>query len=520
MKKLLLVLSLVLLSVTGIAQELQNLSTLKGKKTKAAVRLQYISFDMPVDQVSYPLESKMGMMGLHYLVHLKDWLYTGVGMNAAITGDQGGLFTLGVDLGINHKIYKNLYLDANVHFGGGGGFRSLVNGGAIINPNIGLQYKTPHVSFGAQYSHANFFTGIMKTNSLSFFVEIPSFIKFADYSNARKDFIADNLSSDSFWQQPAVKNVQQVRFDFFYPIGGSREDVNSNNAILRRTLYVIGFEYQKYLNPNFFLYVHTDTVYKGLTAGFMDLYFGGGYNFINSRYINFFAKAGIGAAGGRIAQEGGITMYPSAGFDIKLTKTLAFSAHGGYLKALDGDFEAYTAGFGIKYFGLSGGSKKPFSKESIKKVRTSGFRIGVENQSFFNVKRFGAHTVDLQLIAFKPYYDLTKNLYLMGEASFAYEGNSGGYAHGVFGVGLKSNRFANQKISGVVEFSLGAAGGGRVDTGEGIVIRPTIGLNYHVNDALTFNISGGQLISPYGNVNSSNFNIGFSYGLAFLNAKK
>lgn len=520
MKKTVLFLGFALLTIAGFSQEIESLSSLKGNETKTGIRFQYLNMDMPTHRVNYPLEPKMGMMSLHYLISLNDWLYTGVGMKAASTGDQGGLFTLGVDLGVNQKLYKNLYLDANVHFGGGGGFRSLVNGGAILQPNIGLQYKTKHFSFGAQYSHVDFFTGIMKSDAISFFIEIPSVLRFADYTDARKNFTTANLSPDNFWHKPAVKNVQQVRFDFFYPIGNSREDANANNALLRRTLYVIGFEYQKYLNSNFFLYVHTDTVYKGLIAGFMDLYFGGGYNFVDTKYINLFAKAGIGAAGGRIAQEGGITAYPSVGVDIKFTKNIALSAHGGYLRALDGDFEAYSAGFGIKYFGLSGGSQEPVTEKNIEKVETRGFRIGIENQSFFRVKRFGANTVDLQLIAIKPYYDLTDNFYLMGEASFAYEGNSGGYAHGVFGAGLKSNRFLNDRISGVVEFSFGAAGGGRVNTGEGLVVRPTIGVNYHSSDALTFNVSVGQLLSLDGGVSSNNINVGFSYGLSFLHAKK
>lgn len=519
MKKLVCFLSFAIIVFQGFSQENQNLSTLTGKEIKTGVRIQYIPVDMPVDQVS-PLEPTMGLMGLHYHAKLNPWFYGGVGMKTAILGDQGGLFTLGVDLGINKKIYQNLYLDANVYYGGGGGYRNLVNGGAVINPNIGVQYKTANFSFGVQYSHVNFFTGIIKSNSASFFIEIPGFMRVADYAEAGKSFIADNLSSDSFWVKPAVKNVQQVRFDFFYPIGGSREDDNNNNALLRRTLYAFGFEYQKYLNSNLFLYAHTDAVYKGLTAGFMDLYFGAGYNFIDTRYINFFVKAGIGAAGGRIVEEGGLTMYPSSGFDIKFSKHLALSVHGGYLRALDGDFEAYSAGFGIKYFGLTGGSEIPFTDGSIKKTATKGVKIGIENQTYFSVKRFDSPTVDLQMIAVRPIFDITKNLYIVGEASFAYEGKSGGYAHGIFGIGLISDRFFNEKISGLIEFSAGAAGGGGVDTGEGIVVRPVIGLNYHISNALTFSISGGQLKAVSGDVNSTNVNIGFNYGLSFLKAKK
>ena len=144
----------------------------------------------------------------------------------------------------------------------------------------------------------------------------------------------------------------------------------------------------------------------------------------------------------------------------------------------------------------------------------------LKNQTYFDVAKFEIPDSDLQLIAIKVFYDLTKQLYLSGEASFAYEGESGGYAHGMFGLGIKSNRFLNRKFSTFLEIGFGVAGGGRVDSGEGILVRPTAGLNYHINDDFTVNIAGGQIVSPYGNVNSSNINIGLTYGLSILNSKK
>jgi len=520
MKKAILFLGFILISVFSIGQTSSSLSTLKGSEVKTGIRLQYLSMDMPVGQISFPLESKMGMTSLDYLISINDWLYTGIGMKAAAFGDQGGLFTLGVDLGINKKLYKNLFFDANVYFGGGGGFRSLVNGGAILQPNIGLQYKTKHVSFGAQYSHVNFFTGIMKSDAISFFIEIPSFLRVAHYSDAGNRFVKESLPVDSFWERPAIKNVTQVRFNFLHPIGNSREDLNTNNALLRRTLYVIGFEYQRYLGTNFFLYVHTDTVYKGLTAGFMDLFFGAGYNFVDTKFMNLFCKFGLGSAGGRIKQEGGFSMFPSAGIDFKLNKNLALSLSGGYLRYLDGGFEAYSSGLGIKYIGLTGGSKEPVANNDIKELETQGFRIGIENQTFFQVNRVDSAPVDLQLIALKPAYNIGKNVYIFGEASFAYKGKAGGYAHGGLGIGIKSNPTLNRKVSAYIEVLGGAAGGGGVDTAEGLVVRPAIGLNYHSSDALVFNVSVGQLLSLDGGVSSNNINVGFSYGLSFLNAKK
>ena len=511
-------------SFASIVAQTFELKDLKTKELHNSIRLNYTLVHQPIEKVSYNLQPTMGFVGITYNIPINDWLYTGAGFHTAITGDQGGLFTLGVTLGTNFKLYKNLYFDANVHFAGGGGYRTLVNGGGMLYPNAGLQYKKNGYSFGVQYGYVNFFTGIQKSDNVSFFLEIPTNLRTSSYENAQKTFVNKHQNKDGFWQKPGVKSVQQVTFDYFFPVGRSRSDASTDPIYqpIRNTLSILGFEYQRYLNSNTFIYAHVDAMYSGLTAGFMDLFIGAGKNFIETKHVNFFAKFGIGAAGGRIFPEGGLTMYPNAGADIKFSERFGISLHGGYHKALGGiaSFEAYTAGFSLKYYGLSGGLEDPFTKEKYQKIKTQGIQLGVQNQTYFDVAKFGIPDSDLQLIAVKILYDINKRFYLIGEASFAYEGKSGGYAHGIFGLGIRSNKFANNKFSLFVEATAGVAGGGRVDSGEGVLVRPTAGLNYHINNDLSLNIAGGQMWSPFGNVNSTNINIGLSYGISMLNANK
>lgn len=520
MKKLLLLL-FTLLSIQSFSQS-YDLSELQGKELHNSIRLNYIYLNQPIDQVSYQLYPTMGLIGLNYNIPINDWLYTGAGIHGAIIGDQGGLFTLGVNLGVNTKLYKNLYFDANVHFGGGGGYRTLVNGGGIIYPNVGLQYKNKDFSFGVQYGYVNFFTGILKDDNISFFIEIPTLLRTTSYENAKKTYSVNDGAKDEYWDRPAVKSVQQITFDYFFPFGNSRTDASTTPSFkpINHTLSVMGFEYQRYLNKNTFIYASLDAMYAGLTSGFMDLFVGVGKNFIETKYINFFGQFGLGAAGGRIYPEGGFTMYPKAGLDIKLSDHFGLSAHGGYHGAIDGSFQAYTAGFSLKYYGLSGGTYHPFTKESASLIKTQGISIGVQNQTYLDVAKFGIPFSDLQLIAVKIIYDINHRFYLAGEASFAYEGESGGYAHGLFGLGIRSNKILNDKFSLFIETSAGVAGGGRVDAGHGVLIRPAIGMNFHLNEDFTLNMSGGQVISPFGNVNSTNINFGLNYNLSILNAKK
>ena len=527
MRKILLVLLLIFSS--KISSQDLNLNDINTVKLKSSIRLNHIIIDQPditytySDNTQYRLKPTAGILGLNYNIALNDWLYTGAGFHAASIGDQGGLFTLGVNLGVNFPIYKNLYFDTNAHFGGGGGFRSLVNGGAIFYANSGLQYKFDNFSFGVQYGYLDFLNGIQGGDNLSFFVEIPTTIRAGSYEDAQKEFIVSESTTDEFWEKPAVKSVQQVTFDFFFPMGDTRTDGqgNFNNAQpINQTLYIIGFEYQRYLNRNTFLYAHLDTMYKGLRAGFMDMFFGIGKNFFESEYINLFAKFGIGAAGGRIFPENGLTMYPNAGFDLRFSEHFGLSFHGGYHRSLGATFEAITAGLSLKYYGLSGGSIDPISLEKGKKITTQGVQIGVQNQTYYDVAILDKPDRDLQQIAIKLNYDISKRFYVAGEASFAYDGGAGGYAHGIFGLGIKSNRFLKKKISLFAEAAGGVAGGGGVDSGEGILIRPSAGLNYHVNNDFSFNMSLGQMWSPYGNVNSTNLNVGLTYSLSVLNLKK
>lgn len=514
-------------AIIAFAQE-ETIENIKTIELKNSIRLNHIFIDQPDitytygDGTQYELFPKMGFLGLNYNIPLTNWLYTGAGFHAASFGDQGGLFTLGVNLGINLPIYKNLFFDANLHFGGGGGFRSLVNGGALLYPNAGFQYKLKDVSFGIQYGIVDFFDGIQGGNNISFFVEIPTSVKAGSYKNAHKTYKVVE-TDDEFWEKPAVKSVQQVKFDFFFPRGRTRNDGvgNFNNTTpITQTLYIIGFEYHRYINHNTFLYAHLDTMYRGLRAGFMDMFFGIGKNFIETRHINFFAKMGLGSAGGRIFPENGLTMYPSAGFDIRFSDHFGLSVHGGYHRAVAATFEAITTGVSLKYYGLSGGSKDPFTKEKAKYIKTQGVQIGLQNQTYFDVAILNKPKRDLQQIALKINYDITPYIYVAGEASFAYLGGAGGYAHGLFGLGVKSNRFFNEKISLFAEAAGGVAGGGGVDSGEGVLVRPTAGINYHISNDFHLNTSIGQMVSPFGNVNSTNVNIGFTYSLSVLNAKK
>lgn len=478
---------------------------------------------MPIQQHNN-LKTTMGLAGLHYLVPIHKNIYGGLNMHAALFGDQGGLFTLGLALGYQQKIFSNLFLDGNINFGGGGGYRNLINKGAYINPNIGFLYHFPKFNIGLQYSHFNFYTGSIKSNSASIFAEIPINVRVGNYKKAHQQF---RPNANSPWYRAFHKNGFVLRTDQFIAIGNSRKDAANQFELIDNTLYLLGFEYQRYITSNTFAFVHTDAIYKGLTAGFMDLFGGIGYEPIQTKHFNVFTKIAFGAAGGRIKEEGGATLYPSFGLEYKLNKTISLQGHGGYLRAIDGDFEAYTLGAGLKINTYTGGFYNLENNKRAYQLKSNGIRFSAQHQTYFDIHRHQREPIDLHLLALQLNYDINKFLYVTGQASFAYEATyngtdkkselgAGGYADGMVGFGFYSPIFAKEKIQFFTEFLVGAGGGAGIDTKEGIIAKAKVGAYYHINNTFSIMASAGKVTSPSTSINSNNVNIGFSVNFSSL----
>lgn len=512
---------------SGIAQDKNDFSTPKKYTLQKNIRLNYIPVSMP--QITNADGSDMHLAGLHYTIPFTKNFYGGINTHAALFGDQGGLFTVGYELGFNYKLFSNTYFDANIDFGGGGGYRLVINKGAYLNPNIGLAYHFPKINIGLQYSHFNFYTGQVKSNSFSLYVEIPTNINVSKYKDKNNTY---QLEKNSPWNKTFTKGGFMMKFDQFFPFGNTKKDKERNSELLTNTLYLIGFEYQKYISHNSFVFIHTDAIYRGLEAGFMDVFGGFGYEPIQTKHIDLFTKLALGSSGGRIQAEGGATIYPTIGFDIKLSNHFTLSTHAGYVRALDGDFEAYALGTGLKYISKTGGSYSKNRLEKTTKIKTQGIRVSAQHQTYFNLQRFERENrgpLDLHLLALQLNYDLTSYFYVAGQVSFAYEATfkegdprnklgAGGYADGMVGLGAYSPIFAKQKLQLFTEAFIGAGGGAGINTGEGIITKIKVGSYYTINDYLSAIVSIGKVISPTTNVNSNNINLGLSVDFSTLKA--
>jgi hypothetical protein len=77
----------------------------------------------------------------------------------------------------------------------------------------------------------------------------------------------------------------------------------------------------------------------------------------------------------------------------------------------------------------------------------------------------------------------------------------------------------NNKINIFLQGLAGGAGGGNIDTGEGLILKPSLGFNYKLNKKIALRTSAGFIKAIGGALSSPSINIGVSYRLSFLTSK-
>lgn len=489
--------------------------TIPEKKTlNGFFAIDYLSIDMPTNDLG-PDELHMGFSGIHYNLKFNDF-YGGLGMYGSVRGERGGFFTLGVNLGYQTLLTDKLFLDTGIHFGGGGGAAAPDGGGAFILPHVNLGQQFKGFSLTAGYSYINFFdAGAIKSHQLNVGLQVPINVDYTSVKNADQEFKASELKG-SVW------NKKARRMSFMLHLNNLTANGNSQNIIdeslVGTTIRLAGFEVNSYLNDDWFLFAKFDGAYDGIRAGYMNILLGGGHHFgFNQNRTNILTKFGMGAGGGgSVETKGGLLMYPDISIEQHISNNIYVSVNKGFLMSPDAFFESSTFGVGLKYYTNINGVENLQEKT---KVRFKGFEIAVKQDLYLNADRMLQPLENLAQIAVQLNYFLNKNVYLAGQTAFANFGNAGAYAEGIVGLGLQTNGIFNNRMSLFLQALAGGAGGGDISTGEGLIVKPSVGMNYHLNSGFALRGALGYVKARGGELSSPMINLGLSYRFAFLSSK-
>ncbi|MDG2194036.1 MAG: hypothetical protein P8K77_04125 [Polaribacter sp.] len=514
MKKTLLLVLILCHSLALFAQE--NNSIPRKQTQKGFLTIDYASVKMPTDKFADP-ENNMGLAGVHYNLWLNKSIYGGLGFYGSIHGKRGGLFTLGANLGIKKKLFEQLFLDTGFHIGGGGGASAPDGGGAFIMPhaNLGYQFKT-FTAF-AGYSAINFFDkGNINSQQLNIGLQIPVSFDHTSFASKEKTHAFNTLKTTD-WNQTSNRISLLFHLNNLSVIGNSQNIGGS--TLVGNTIRLAGFELNAHINNNWFAFFRADGAYHGIPAGYMDILLGGGYHFsFNNNSTHIISKFGVGAGGGGgVDTQGGFLISPDISLEQKIHKGLHISINKGYLLTPNSHFIASTYGIGLKYYAHTNGI---LSKENtvFTKVKLKGIQITIQQEMYFNAKRESNPTENLQQISLQGNLFLNRYMYVAGQTSFANFGNAGAYAEGIVGLGINSNPIFHKKITAFAQLLGGAAGGGDISTGQGLIIKPSIGFNYELNDKLSIRTSVGKATAKGGKLNSTSVAFGLSYNISFLTA--
>ena len=467
-------------------------------------QLDFLSIKMPDS------EQNMDFTGLHYNLKLNDWSYAGLGFYGAVGGIRGGFFTLGINAGIQKKITKNLFLDTGFHFGGGGGAGAPDGGGAFILPHLNLGYDFKHFSTTAGYSHVNFFDkGAIKSSQFNIAIQIPLSFELTSFKEREKSFSIDDLNNSS-WDQKTNRASLLVHLNNLSVTKGNLKG---------KTIRLAGFEFNSYLNNNIFFFVKADGAYHGIKAGYMDILLGGGYHFsMNKNRTNILAKFGVGAGGGGgVDTKGGFLIYPDISIEQKLFDNIYASINKGYLMSPDSHFTSSTLGFGLKYYLDKDGIKS--KDKSFTTAKFKGLETIIKQDFYLNAARDTGINQNMHQISLQFNFFLNKYIYGAGQTSFANFGDAGAYAEGIVGLGVQSNTFFNNTTSLFVQALAGAAGGGGISTGQGLIVKPSAGVNYKLTNKLNLRAGLGYIKARGGSLSSNFLNFGVSYNFSYLTTK-
>ncbi|WP_298883357.1 hypothetical protein [uncultured Polaribacter sp.] len=478
---------------------------------KGFAKIDFLSIEMPITNI--PNEQNMGFTGIHYNLNFKNSFYTGVGIYGAISGDRGGFFTLGINAGLKKYLSNNFYLDTGLHFGGGGGAGAPDGGGAFILPHFNLGYDFKNFSINSGWSYVNFFDeGAIKNHQLNFSIEIPLDFNYAKYTSAEKEIDIEKFKMTK-WNQKPKKNSLMVHFNNL-KIKGNTQGINNG-----KTIKLAGFEFTSYINNNWFTFLKVDGAYDGIRAGYMDVFLGGGYHLsLNKNNTNILAKLGIGAAGGGgINTDGGFLLYPDLSIEQRVFNDLFLTINKGYLFTPSKDFYTSTFGLGIKYYLERNGVKT--NNTSFTKGKFKGFDFILKQDMYLNAQRMTNPTEAMHQISLQVNFDLNKTFFVAGQTSFANFGDAGAYAEGLVGLGIKSRLLFNNSTNFFTQILGGAAGGGNISTGEGLIIKPSAGLNYKLSNNLKLRASAGYVKAKGGDLSTTFINFGIKYNISLLKLK-
>ncbi len=479
-------------------------------------------YRLTYDEVILPGDESMGLLGGSYL--LRDGnTYKGIGTYSAVTGERGGFFTIGLELGYYLPLSSSWRMNFSGFVGGGGGGAAPQGGGMMLRESVSIEKNSGKSTYSLGLSAVQFPNGDIRSKQLSVGFNHRFKTLFAPMNYDLGMLDDDVLSLLSVGQHVGITQQHfSAHQKYYYPSSNSIMTTGSKQTDVMRLL---GAKISYSMGGSRFAGVATYGANGGGVDGFAQLGLFVGQKVTWFESLNSHFEFHLAAAGGGRVQTGGGLMV---GFDTSLNWLLSdglyLGVEAGYITAPDGKFSAKSVGLlaGYQYDLLSiADNVRPIF--SGVKFSNQQFRWRFAHQSYLPTdKSFrkgdlaAADDRRVDLVGVLMDLFITPEIYFSGQAIGAYNGGAGGYAVGLFGLGYLYP--VTHKFSLGTEFAMGSAGGGGIAVGSGLVAQYYLTSEYQLTPELAIDLSVGRFDSLEGEYSADLLQLSLSYRLSNIQA--
>jgi hypothetical protein len=460
-----------------------------------------------------PAGETMGMVGGNLLFDVSDQVKLGAGSYGAMRGNRGGFITLGLAAELNQKITGKWSAETGLFVGGGGGRGSgaLAGGGLMLRSHAGLSYDTQGFGkFGFGVSHVSFPSGTIQSTQ-----------PYLLYDYTFSSLIASGWHAAPSDKQPALDALKSRQQEFslvyrHYSIPGSV--VQDNGAAQHRSMQLIGVEWLSYLDDRWFLKLESEGAMGGKSNGYMQILVGAGYRLPlgHGTAVKMHVSAGP-AGGGSVDTGGGLLLDGGIALQQKISRSKALELSLGQVRSPSASFKASSLALKITHqFGIPG-ADSDVSWISLTSFEPQSLRIRTVNQTYLkgspdwrnSYTDKSVNNLGVQLDYFLPGTNSATRVFATGQGLAAYAGNAGAYMTGLLGAGVQTSLSTNWFAE--VEGLVGAAGGGGLAMGSGLVGQANAGLGYRLTKSLSVMSTAGYMASKSGSFKAKVLGVSLAY---------
>lgn len=483
------------------------------KPVESRFRFSYDTVEMPAPDV------RMGLIGFHYLVDIHPNWYVGIGGYGSVKGDRGGFLTGGLTAGVQKQLVSELWFDAGLYIGAGGGGGAPQGDGLMLRPYAGLLYDFSTIKLGIAYSRIDFPETDITSNNVAISLDLP----FTSYvSNGHNGSAASALAKLNAGPNQDLGFAQQeflFKLSAYYPTDSA---YNTGGVKSDERMDLIGVQFRHFLNTNAYALAGVMGAFGGNADGYAEVLFGGGYRLplTSDRKLRLNLNLALGAGGGgKVDSGGGALARGEAGLEYRFSPDVFLAINGGYIDSFAGSFAATIIsgeiGISLETLG-SGFGTMPIAEND--KLSWNRWRLRASHLTYAAPERKATTNDDkaLHLIGVKIDHFINDQLYLSGQAASSYAGSAGGYAVGLVGLGIQTDLLRDTGFRLFGELLAGAAGGGGIDVGAGSLWQPMAGLEYNFNEAISLQAMAGMVKAINGNLDSPVFDISLTWRFATL----